>query len=378
MACLGLGAGLISIYGFFIQPLSTEFGVGAAVLNLGPVALLLMPGFVGPVVGKLVDRIPIRRIMLTGATVAMFSLLVISQAPLLWMAGCCFLVFALGLAMYGPVAVNGMLVKLYPGREARALAIAAMGISVATMVLPPLMGYLLLLLDWRGALLSLAAGVLVLLWLLILLGVPRDVGPAPEQEGGPPKKPQLYSDARFWLIGLSVAMALTGAVVLAISYPPHFTSRGFSVAQAGWFISMAGLAGIFGKFGVAVVGDVVSRHAKWLAAFILFLQVVGMVLLLDAQTTAQVIPAVCLLGFGGGAFLPMQPYLNSQYFDVAVIGQVNGAQMPMFLPFGLVGLPLAGYVYDQTGSYGPVITTLVVVLVIATLLVLLLPSSRES
>ena len=304
----------------------------------------------------------------------MCSLLVISQLPALWMAGIGFIFFARGLAMYGPVTVNGMLVKLYPGREARVLAIAAMGISLATMVLPPLVAYLLLMLEWRWALASLGAGVLVLLWLLILLGVPPDVGPAPDHAADAPGATDIYRNPRFWLIGLCVAVALTSSVVLAICYPPHFISRGFSVAETGWFISLAGFAGIIGKSGVALVGDSVRRKAKWLAAAILLVQVAGFLLLLGATTRAEVIPAVCLLGVGSGAFLPMQPYLNSQYFDASVIGQVNGAQMPLFLPFGLVGLPLSGYVFDQTGNFLPVMTGLAVAVGIATLLALLLPA----
>ena len=47
----------------------------------------------------------------------------------------------------------------------------------------------------------------------------------------------------------------------------------------------------------------------------------------------------------------MHPYLNSRYFDATIISQINGAQMPLFLPFGLVGAPLAGYAFDQTGNY---------------------------
>ena len=38
MLCFGLGVGLMAVYGFFVAPLSQEFGVGVAVLNIGPVA----------------------------------------------------------------------------------------------------------------------------------------------------------------------------------------------------------------------------------------------------------------------------------------------------------------------------------------------------
>ena len=82
-----------------------------------------------------------------------------------------------------------------------------------------------------------------------------------------------------------------------------------------------------------------------------------------------------LLGFGGGGMIPIHPYLNSRYFEASVIGQVNGAQMPLFLPFGLIGAPLAGYTYDQMGSYVPVMQALIAVLCLAALLVVILPGA---
>lgn len=376
MTCLGFGAGLISIYGFFVEPLSQEFGVGAAAINIGPVALLLVPGIVAPMVGKLVDRTSIRRIILTGATFAMLSLCAVSQAPSLLLAALGFLCFALGLTMYGPVVINGLMVKTYPGREARALAVAAMGISVATAILPPVVGGLLAYLDWRWALLSLASGLLIVLWLVVLTGIPANAGgvaaTAAVRASG-----DFYRQPAFWLIGLSVALGFNVSIVLAISYPSHFVSQGYSVADAGWFVSIAGMAGLAGKACVAWLADAGRNYARWLAAAVLLLQCVGLGLLLSAGNAVEVVVALCLLGFGGGAFIPIHPYLNSRYFDLAIIGQVNGAQMPLFLPFGLVGAPLAGYIYDQSGNYHVVMLGLVVMLAVSAMFALLLPASRD-
>jgi cyanate permease len=106
---------------------------------------------------------------------------------------------------------------------------------------------------------------------------------------------------------------------------------------------------------------------------LLLVQVVGLGLLYSADSVPGVVSALLFLGFGGGAFIPMHPYLNSRYFDAAVIGQVNGAQMPLFLPFGLVGAPLAGYAFDSMGHYNAVLLALALALVIAAGLALLLP-----
>ena len=71
--CLGLGAGLMAVYGFFSEHLAAEFAVGMATINIGPLALILVPGLVGPYIGRLADAVPIRRLLLVGATVSMLA-----------------------------------------------------------------------------------------------------------------------------------------------------------------------------------------------------------------------------------------------------------------------------------------------------------------
>ena len=375
MTCLCFGPGLVSIYGFFVEPLSREFGVGVAMLNIGPVALLLVPGIVAPRVGKLADRVPIRRLILTGVSLAMLSLCAISQMPSLLLAAVGFLCFALGMTMYGPVVINGLMVKIYSGREARALAVAAMGISLAGTTLPPVVGLLLAKLDWRQTLLFMALTILVVQWTVVLRGIPANAGgvsPTAAQASG-----EITRGRPFWLIGFCVALGLNVAIVLAVCYPPYFISKGYSVAQAGWFLSVAGLAGFTGKGMIAWLGDAAKGYAKWLAAGLCLIQVAGLYALYSAADASAVIPAMCLLGFGGGAFIPMHPYLNSRYFDAGIIGQVNGAQMPLFLPFGLVGAPLAGYAFDSMGHYNVVLLALAVALVCSAILSLMLPGQKN-
>lgn len=377
MVCLGLGAGLIGVYGFFVDDLSQEFGVGAATINIGPIALLLVPGVVAPFAGKLVDRVSPRKIMLAGSTLAMASLIAVSQAPSLLIAGLGFLGFSLGMAFYGPVVVNGLLVKIYPGTEARALAIAAIGISVATASLPPIVGLLLDSLDWRQTLMILAACILCILWLAILLGIPAQAQTAVVQAGDEPSV-KLTHEKVFWQVGICVALGFNVAIVLAICYPAHFIAQGFSIAQAGWFISLAGVGGLCGKSLLALVADRLQQHAKWMAAVILSVQGLGLLLLPAVTSVAQAVPVIFMLGFTGGAFLPMHSYLNSRYFDAGIIGQVTGAQMPLFLPLGIIGPPLAGYLYDQQGNYHQVMTGLGVVLFLAAAVAISLPLVRQS
>ncbi len=375
MACLGLGAGLIGIFGFFIAPLSAEFGVSATVLGIAPVALLLLPALISPLVGRLVDRLPVRRMLLIGVTVAMGSLLAVSQAPTLFWLAACFLCFSFGLGFYSPVVVNAMLVRQYVGREARALAIAAIGISFATAILPPLTGFLLEAGDWRSTVSTLALGIFTVLVLCILAGVPARQVAAPTLEAHHALDRVIYRRPAFWLIGFCVALGLSVNIVLALCYPPHFANLGYSLVEAGSFMSVGGIAGLCGKTMIATIADRVRHHAKWLAAGVLSTQILGLSVLLMAETPATIVLGVALSGFGGGAFLPVHPFLNSRYFHASVIGEVNGAQMPMILPFALMGPPLAGWAFDTTASYAPALGGLAVALLAALLLAMALPAS---
>ncbi|RLQ23400.1 MFS transporter [Seongchinamella sediminis] len=375
MTCLGLGPGLISLFGFFVEPVATEFSVGVATVNIAPVALLLVPGIIAPMVGRLVDNWPIRRMLLGGSAFAMVSLFAVSQSSTLWQAGLGFLGFAIGITFYGPVVVNGLMVKLYAHQQGRALAIAALGISVASATLPPVIGATLAWLDWRQTLAAMSLSLLVVLWLWVWLAIPRAAGAGPASVERAADR-GFYRQPQFWLVGTCVALTLNVMVILAICYPPLFATRDFSVIEAGLFLAMAGIAGALGKLTVALLADVFRPHASFFAAGLLSLQLAGMLLLLQAGTTVLVAASVALIGFSAGAFLPIHPYLNSRYFPAEVIGQVNGAQAPLFLPLGLTGPPLAGYVYDRTGSYDLVLAGLAGVLLVAVITVLLLPRSR--
>ena len=85
--CQVLGIGILGVYGFFVEPLSAEFGVGATTINLGPVMLLVAPAFVGPIVGRFADTHSIRSMMLLGVFIAVLSLLGISLADSILFAG---------------------------------------------------------------------------------------------------------------------------------------------------------------------------------------------------------------------------------------------------------------------------------------------------
>ena len=188
----------------------------------------------------------------------------------------------------------------------------------------------------------------------------------------------IYRRAEFWMVGITVALTLNAMVILTICYPPSAWPVAASPpSRPACFLAVAGAGGALGKLTVALLADKLRPHTRWFAAAILLVKLVGPGhFWWMTDVTFLIVVSVAMMGFSGGAFLPMHPYLNSRYFKADIIGQVNGAQGPLFLPLGLVGAPLAGYVFDQTGSYTLVLVGLTVILLLAILSVLALPRSR--
>ena len=64
------------------------------------------------------------------------------------------------------------------------------------------------------------------------------------------------------------------------------------MAQAGWFVSFAGLGGFSGTLLIAWLADSLRAFAKWIAVVLLLLQVVGLFILLSFDQSAGVLVAL--------------------------------------------------------------------------------------
>jgi MFS family permease len=375
--CQALGIGLLGLFSFYVQPLAEEFGVGVGTINIGAVFMLVAPAFVGPVMGRYLDSHSIRTIMLTGAGIAVTSLLLISRAPVLWLIGLAFFGYAVGAVCYGPLVTNALLVKAYPpGRAARALSIAAMGTSIGSVLSPFGAAWLLGHYSWRTSVVVIAAVLFAVLFLSLRLGLPhrlegqgvRPLGPGGGGIGGP-----WLRTRPFWLVGIAVAIIFNGALMVGVSYAPHFSSLGFDIDDAALFIASGGIAGFLAKLLVAAFADTLRTHVRGVAVSIAAFGACGFLLLLSVDSFPLIITATLMIGASGGAFIPLHPFLNSVYFPASIMGRINGAQTPLFLPLGLVASPLAGFAFDRTGSFSAAYAVVVALFAVAALLLFSLP-----
>lgn len=371
-----LGVGLIGVYGFYITPVSEQFDVSIATMNLGLALLLLLSGVLSPSLGRFIDGSALRPVILTGAGIVALGLVSAAFVKSFSLLIVAFLLFSLGIVLYGPVVCNLLLIRGYQTNRARALAIAAMGVSFASILLPLLVAALLNRMHWQMSLLVLAGIVVIGVGggVLFLVHEPdRSEQRAQHEAAFEQQNPARFvDDINFWAMGVLTAVLMSIMSLFALILVPHFLNVGLDNSQAALLMAASGAAGLCGKTSLAYLSDRVRGYVKTLALVLCAVLLLGWLVLLNFEAVSIMALATMLLGFGHGAFIPLMPYMNSVFFEEHTLGRITGLHMAMMMPPALLGPWLAGRYFDQNASYHGVFLALSIAMSIALFCVLVL------
>ncbi|MDG2005014.1 MAG: MFS transporter [Novosphingobium sp.] len=156
---------ITSSYGVIAVPLAREFQPSRMVLMLAITVVAVVSAVLAPVLGGLMDRFSLRRLMLAGTILLGSGYVALSYAATFNQV---LIVFGVLIApanvLIGPVAATVLLSRWFVKRRGRAIGIAIAGVSMGGVFFPPLIQWLLDSYEWREAMRVFA----VLLMLLIV------------------------------------------------------------------------------------------------------------------------------------------------------------------------------------------------------------------
>jgi MFS family permease len=356
----------LSAFGVFVTPLEREFDTSRASLSFAFGLSLLAMGIFSPLLGRWIDRGSLRGIMLAGLLLASGGTCLMSQATALWQLGVlyCTLV-AFGTALYGPLPSMALVANWFVRRRGIALGVTVAGATLGAALAPVVAAHCIDQFGWRNALLSFGLGSLALAAPVFAFGVvsrPAEVGqrpdgaPAPEgsvshatPSGHAYASSELLRDRNFLVLAFGMALTFTSPIVATLHVVPFAEGLGFSRQQAAFVFTPVAAFSLLGKLAFGAVSDRVDpRHALRLAVLIL---VAGWLLLMTGPTYPQLLLAGSLLGLGIGAVMPLHGVLIGLCFRAEAFGQVMGLGGLLMLPIVAGANPIAGWLYDATGSY---------------------------
>ncbi len=352
-------------YSVLAVPLGNEFQTSRMVLMLAMTVLSLVSALLAPLLGNLMDRVPVKRMMIAGCLILASGYVALSYATTMNQVLVIFGLFmAPGNVLLGPMAATVLLSRWFVNRRGTAVGIAIAGISIGSVIYPPIIQYLLDNYEWREAfrLLALVVLCLTLPGALLVVNSPADKGLHPDGADAAPvvsaaardmprvSVVEVLTDPAFWLCCAIFAVVSSGMKGLVTNLVPLAVDEGIKASDAALLISIYGGCGFVAKLAFAAFADRMSPRTLLLATLVGF--GTGMAVLTQAQLGYPTI----LLGLGfvglfGGMMVPLQSLLIPRIFGDRVVGRAMGLMSMVTLVALVFAPPAFGLIFDVTGNY---------------------------
>ena len=364
----------------FLEPLASEFGWSYTQLSIATSLRGLEMGLFAPLVGVLVDRFGCRIIIFAGMMVVGLGMILLSVTNSLLTFYIAFLLLGFGAGGCTSVVIMTAVATWFKERVSLALGLAASGFGFGGFLVP-LVVYMIDHLQWRKTFLifGITAWVVGIALAFVFRGKPEKYGLLPDGARIEDSDPDpagdddiafmdTMRDSNFWYlnIGEGIRMMIVMSIILHVM--PYLGSLGISRTTAG--LATGGLAvfSIIGRTGFGYIGDIFSKKNVMVGSYILM--TIGLFLFanfITGTTSLLLFLLVFAPGFGGAMI--MRGSILREYFGAASYGKILGITMGVGSVAGIIGPVLAGWVFDNLGTYYPVWMVFIALNVVATLMI---------
>ena len=298
---MGVGPAVV---GVFLLPVVNDLGWQVWQFTLGTTLAAAGGALSGIVAGEAVDRYGPRPLMLLGAAVTTVCFVGLSLQSNLWIFLALYAItgFA-GWTLFGPLVVNAAVSKWFITKRGWALAVGSIGVSLAGMISPVTVTFIVDTWNWRSG--YAALGTFITLAIVpaafVMRRMPEDYGMRPDGDGagtGPqaaqtPSAVEPHSLTRsqalrtsgFWLLTLGFTLNYTAMSAILVHAIPFATEAGFSRAVASAALAVNGVGNLASK---GFWGYGLQRFdARLLAATAYTVSATGVALMILAGVTGQ-------------------------------------------------------------------------------------------
>ena len=371
-ALLGfLGTGFYSYSrGMFLPHLANTLDDGNRFsISMGFSCAVITGALVAPYLGRYLDHGSPKKIMLGGIAIVSASYLMLAHVSNLlqfyFVVSVC---MGLGMATMGGPVWHRSVMNWFDHWRGRAIAFAVMGASISGIVMPPLVNAMIEAIDWRNAYIVFGATTALALFPAVYVFMrdrPEDIGEVrdghryvadnPEEMVVVAEDHVLWSTKEmlthkgFWAISVMFGSMFCVFAAVMLHLFSHLKDIGLDGGTAAQVLSITALFAALGKPVVGWLSDYWgARVSIWLA---LICQGTALLLFSAANSTIAAIFAGCLYGFGYSGMSPLRTFAISSTLGSRSFGSASGLLRFVEMPWALMASPIAGLIYDQTGSY---------------------------
>jgi MFS family permease len=371
----------LNTFAVFLKPVSDHFGWSREATSSAFGTLTLLAAVSAPVLGRVMDRLGARRIIVPSLAlsgVAVASLSALTSAP--WHLRGVFAVLGVATMGASPIASSRAIFAWFDEHRGRALGLMVAGAAVSGIVTPPVAEALIRVNGWRIAWLTFGLSTLLVALPAAVLFI-RDRVPPPEHAAarvsGEPVRAALRTRVFWTLIAVVFGgtIATSGALVHIVAL---LADRGVPPSAAALAVSALGGASLVGRI---LTGWLLDRFdARRVSMVLLAVAAGGVFLLAGAHSLGLGALAAVCIGFGAGGEVDVTPFLLSRYFGLRSLSTLYGFNWTAWGVAGAAGAVLLGREFDATGSYSRTLIAFGVVTLVSAGLMWMLPAlpARET
>lgn len=390
-------------YGVFFKAIAAEFGGSRLGVSLGITVTTAVGALAAPAIGWALDRFPLKRVIAAGSLSMALGFLALSQVQSqmqFYLALGAFI--GVGAASMGGLATAKLVANWFNARRGMALGIAATGISASGVVMPFVSAAVIETWGWRAGFMVYSAFTFCIVLPIVLrlvISRPEDIGTVPDgrpalalSAGGSPtsaggttraqtraqtrgsaERPTfipstapVLKERNFWVLAGVMGLLFCCQSGTLMHMVPRLTDAGVTLKQASLMMSVCAGFGTLGKLSFGWLADWWrARKAVW---FTIVCQVAGQIVMFRDHDPMLFALGAALFGFGMGGAVPLQGAVVGRFFGRERFGKALGALRPAMFPLQIVGVPLAGFIFDTTGSYETAFLTFIGIYLAAALL----------
>ena len=360
------------VAGIFMVPMTEDLGWTRSEFTLAQTLGRFLMAGVGLFVGSYVDRNGGRTLMVVGVTVLGAGLFLTSAVTELWqwvlLRGA---MFTVGAAMIGNLVVNVTISKWFVEKRGRVIGIAAMGVSLGGVILPPVLTPIVDEYGWRigWQVLAVMAWALIYPASLLMRRQPEDHGLNPDgksdeemaSSGGDRARADFANSltrgealrtATLYIIVVAFGLGGIGLGVMLLQTIPFLTDAGYSRTAAAFMLTLMAFPAAISKPIWGVIMDYVAP--KLLSSVGFVMTAVSMVIIVTSARTGatpMLVGGYLLLGLGIGGQIPIQQMIWATYFGRRYLGAVRSVAMPFALLFAAGAPYVVSLYFDKVGNY---------------------------
>lgn len=384
-ATIGTMCGIFTLtnytQGFFVGPVTSEFGWSAAQFFLSYTVLMCSGLLTGPLIGYIAQRVGLRAVGIVGLIGHSLAYVVLSLntgSLMLWYLSWA-LVAILGAGSL-PIIWTGVLNNWFTKHRGKAIGITMAGTGLGAFLLPPIVEVLIANHGWRAAYRGIGLGAL-LISLPIVFALFKEKPDSSTAIDGKAMASKVETwglttrDAmrtrQFWILGAVLFLTVIVVAGLLSNFERIMSEQGFERSSIAQIAAVMGLTVIIGRL---MVGALVDRFwAPGVAACFFLVATLGLLILVGTQVTmATALLVAVMIGLAAGAELDLLAYLTGKYFGPAHYPSIFGLIIAFFTVGAGIAPPLFGMAAQMFQGYGTMLSISIGLLLVSILLFLLL------